>query len=67
MTKNVGSVDRVLRVILGLSLLGWALLGPASNYSWLGFIGIVPLLTAAISWCPLYALLGINTCPAKRI
>jgi hypothetical protein len=66
MTTNVGGVDRTLRIIAGVALLAWALFGPPGGYSWIGYIGIVPLLTAILSWCPAYSLVGLNTCPAKR-
>jgi Inner membrane protein YgaP-like, transmembrane domain len=58
MCKNVGAVDRVIRVILGLVILavGWHF------QSWLGLIGIVPLATALIGWCPLYCPLKLSTC-----
>ena len=58
MNKNIGSIDRILRIVLGLGVLG------AGYYfkSWLGLIGLVPLLTAAVSFCPLYPLVGISTC-----
>lgn len=65
MKANVGSVDRVLRIILGvalLSMLGWA----PEPWRYLGFVGIVPIATAIFSFCPVYALLGMNTCPARR-
>ncbi|MFN0190912.1 MAG: DUF2892 domain-containing protein [Aestuariivirga sp.] len=65
MTTNVGSFDRIARVIVGLALLAFAFMS-ASPYAWIGYIGIVPILTAAIGWCPAYTLLGMNTCPAKR-
>mgnify|MGYP000939404301 CR=1 FL=1 len=63
MKKNEGNLDRILRVVVGLSLIGLAVgnvVGP-----W-GYIGIVPLLTGALGMCPLYSILGINTCPIKR-
>lgn len=65
MSTNVGSIDRILRVIVGIALIAFAFTS-ASPYAWLGYIGIVPILTAAIGWCPAYTLLGIKTCPAKR-
>lgn len=61
MIKNVGSVDRILRIIVGLGLLS-LLFVLDGNQRWLGLIGLVPLLTAAISFCPLYPLVGLNTC-----
>lgn len=64
MTRNIGSIDRALRFIAGLALIAWAIVGaPASGYSWLGWIGLVPLLTALVSSCPAYSLLGVSTCP----
>lgn len=65
MTQNVGSIDRVLRILLGIALLAFAFLS-ANPYAWLGYIGVVPLLTALAGTCPVYSLLGVNTCPAKR-
>ncbi len=65
MTTNVGSTDRIIRIVLGLALLAFALFS-GSTYAWLGYIGIVPLLTAVFSSCPVYSLLGMSTCPVKR-
>jgi hypothetical protein len=65
MNRNIGSVDRAIRVIAGIALIAWALMG-AGQYAWLGWIGVVPLLTAVVNWCPLYGLLGINTCGVKK-
>ncbi len=63
MNTNVGSIDRVVRVVLGLALLSafFLLAGPLR---WLALAGLVLLLTAAFGLCPLYSVLGINTCPA---
>jgi hypothetical protein len=61
MTPNVGTADRVLRVLVGLGLLS-LLVVLDGNARWLGLIGLVPLLTAGIRFCPLYTLLGIRTC-----
>ncbi len=63
MTRNVGGIDRLLRVVAGLALIGLALMG---TIGWWGFMGIVPLATAAVSFCPLYSLLGMNTCPTTN-
>lgn len=60
MKVNEGTLDRTLRVSVGLLLVGLALANVIGNW---GYIGIVPLLTGAIGMCPLYSLLGINTCP----
>jgi hypothetical protein len=64
MTKNVGSVDRTIRIVAGLVLIGLAATGTVGSWGWLG---IVPLATGLIGWCPPYSMLGINTCraPAK--
>lgn len=61
MKANVGGIDRVLRIVVGLALIGWALTG-GPIWAW---IGVVPLATGAISFCPLYPLLGMSTCPIK--
>jgi len=60
MKANVGSIDRVARVVIGLGLLSVIFLvdGPSR---WFGLIGLVPLLTAGISFCPLYTVLGLST------
>lgn len=64
---NVGTVDRIIRVVLGLALLAFAFIGPADlSWKWVGFIGVVPMITAIFSTCPLYSLLGLSTCPAKQ-
>lgn len=62
MNKNVGTIDRVLRVVGGLVLIGLALTGTIGMW---GYIGVVPIATAIFSFCPAYVLLGIKTCPAK--
>lgn len=62
MTANIGIVDRVVRLVVGLAIL-------AAGYhyrSWWGLVGLVPLLTAAIRFCPVYVPLGVNTCGAKK-
>ena len=65
MDRNVGTVDRVLRIIAGLVLLSLLFL-LEGNARWFGLIGLVPLLTASLSWCPLYTLFGIRTCRVTR-
>jgi hypothetical protein len=64
-TKNVGTVDRIIRVVIGIVLLSLLFL-LKGNARWLGLIGIIPLGTAAISSCPIYSLLRIRTCPAAK-
>ncbi len=68
MKVNVGSLDRIVRIVLGIALIAFALgyIAPGGAYHWLGWIGVVPLLTAAVGSCPLYSILGLSTCPMKR-
>lgn len=63
MKTNEGTIDRALRIIVGLVLLGLAYTGTVGAWGW---IGVVPLATGLIGWCPAYTLLGINTCPMKK-
>ncbi|MBS0396823.1 MAG: DUF2892 domain-containing protein [Proteobacteria bacterium] len=65
MNGNIGPLDRLIRVILGVALLS-AMFVLDGRERWLGLIGLVPLLTAAVSVCPLYTVLGIRTCPAPK-
>jgi hypothetical protein len=57
MMCNIGKIDRTIRLILGVVIIGWGVM----NNSWLGAIGLIPLGTALIGWCPLYTILGINS------
>lgn len=59
MKKNIGGTERIIRVIVGLAIVSLAFIGPASPWA---FLGLIPVLTGLIGWCPPYALLGINTC-----
>ena len=61
MKINEGVIDRSLRVIVGLVLIGLAATGTIGMW---GYIGIMPLFTGAVGMCPIYSLLGINSCPA---
>ena len=63
MTRNEGTVDRGVRIALGLALLSLIFIGPKT---WFGLFGLVPLLTGLVGFCPLYGLLGMRTCPASR-
>jgi len=63
MNLNVGTMDRVLRVVAGLILIALAATG---TVGWWGWLGVVPLATGLFRFCPAYALLGINTCPMKK-
>lgn len=65
LTKNVGQVDRILRIIVGLALIAGFFLNRDGAYSWLYLIGIVPLVTGLMSSCPAYSILGIRTCKSK--
>jgi hypothetical protein len=60
-TKNVGSIDRILRIVVGLGLIGATVAGAIGPWGW---IGVVPLATALIGWCPAYTLLGVKTNPS---
>ncbi|MDR3437903.1 MAG: DUF2892 domain-containing protein [Telmatospirillum sp.] len=62
MTRNVGTIDRVARAVIGLALIAWALMG-GPVWAW---VGVVPLATAVVSFCPAYALLGLKTCPLRN-
>jgi hypothetical protein len=62
MSRNEGTIDRVVRIILGLALLSLVFIGP---HTWLGLIGVVPLLTGLVGFCPLYRLVGLRTCPVS--
>lgn len=59
---NEGTLDRAFRALLGIGLISLVFVGPQTPWGWLG---IIPLATAAVGWCPLYAILGINTCGVK--
>jgi hypothetical protein len=63
MKLNVGGIDRILRIVVGLGLIAWASLMGGPVWAW---IGIVPLATGAIGFCPLYPILGMSTCPMKK-
>jgi len=60
--KNEGTVDRFIRVVIGVALLSLTVVGPKSAW---GFVGLVPLLTGVMGFCPLYRLVGLNTRPAE--
>lgn len=63
--KNVGSTDKIIRYIIGVALLSLLFIIPG-NLKFIGLIGLVPILTAAFSFCPIYTILGIKTCPVKK-
>lgn len=63
MTANVGGIDKILRIVVGIGLIAAAATDTIGVW---GYIGIVPLATGLMGWCPLYPLLGMNTCPIKK-
>lgn len=62
MKTNVGGIDRLLRIVLGLVLVALTLMGTIGAWGW---VGVVPLLTGALGTCPLYTVLGFSSCPVK--
>ncbi len=62
MNKNIGKLDRNIRIVIGILII---VLGLVYN-SWLGVIGVIPIITALINWCPLYCPLKINTCSKEK-
>lgn len=63
MTANVGGIDRIARIVLGLVLVGLAASG---TVGWWGWLGVVLLATGALGWCPPYAIFGFSTCALKK-
>lgn len=63
MKTNVGGIDRILRIVVGIVLVALAATGTIGAW---GYIGVVPILTGAIGWCPAYLPFGINTCKMKN-
>lgn len=63
---NVGMVDRIVRIVVGIALLLAFFLYPDASWRYWTLIGIIPLATGLMSSCPLYSLLGLSTCPVKR-
>ncbi|HSM43170.1 MAG TPA: DUF2892 domain-containing protein [Afifellaceae bacterium] len=66
MTANVGMADRVVRIVVGLALIAFAIWGTVS-WSWVGWIGLIPLITGVAARCPAYSIFGIDTCGAGDI
>jgi hypothetical protein len=64
--KNVGGIDRILRIVVGLALIAGFFLNADASLRWLYLIGIVPLVTGLMSTCPLYSIFGLSTCPMRR-
>jgi Protein of unknown function (DUF2892) len=67
MKANVGMVDRIFRAVVGGALIAVAIPWgfPDTGWNWIGWIGVFPLITAAIGYCPNYTMLGISSCPAR--
>ena len=63
MNANVGGIDRILRIVVGVVLVILAILGIGSPWTW---IGVVPLATGLLGWCPAYTLFGLRTCPLRK-
>ncbi len=62
MKKNVGSVDQWIRWIIGLALILWGVFGLTGTGKWVAIIiGLIPIITASLGWCPLYQILGLST------
>lgn len=63
LTVNIHPIERVVRGLVGVGLIAIVFVGPQTPWGWLG---LIPLMTALLGWCPPYALLGISTCPRKN-
>ncbi len=63
--KNVGNLDRILRIVVGIALISGYFLNPDATYRWAYLLGIIPLATGLMSSCLLYTILGLKTCPMK--
>lgn len=68
MTKNMGTIDRILRILVGVALLAWGFLPlvTGGEIIWWGALGFVLLFTGLINWCPAYSLFGISTCKVDK-
>jgi len=69
MQTNAGWIDRAIRMVIGAVLIAYAIpIGfQETGWNWVGWIGVIPLLTGIFGVCPLYSVLGISTCPAKKV
>ncbi len=63
MKTNEGGLDRILRILVGLAVLSLAFVGPKTPWA---YVGLVPLITGLVGICPLYSILGLNTCPVRK-
>lgn len=64
MKQNIHNVERIVRVVVGLGLTSMAFIGPANPWF---YLGLIPVATGLLGWCPPYAMLGISTCPRKAL
>jgi Protein of unknown function (DUF2892) len=66
--SNIGTIDRIVRIVVGLLLIAYAIpIGlPHTGWNWTGWIGVVPLLTGIFAYCPAYTAFGLSTCAAKQ-
>ncbi|MGE4409189.1 MAG: DUF2892 domain-containing protein [Sphingobium sp.] len=62
LNRNVGGIDRILRIVIGVVLIALVFVGPKTAWGWLG---LIPLATGLLRTCPLYSLIGLNSCPRK--
>jgi membrane-associated protease RseP (regulator of RpoE activity) len=67
MSANIGAIDRGARILIGLILIAYTIsIGfPSTGWNWVGWVGVIPVLTAVLGICPAYSLLGLSTCTAK--
>jgi hypothetical protein len=67
MTVNVGMLDRIIRIIVGAVLIAYAVpFGfPTTGWNWVGWIGVIPIITAVAGYCPAYGVLGFSSCSAR--
>lgn len=65
MNTNIGTIDRIIRIVIGLALIAGYFLNPEAGYRLAYLLGIIPLATGLIGWCGLYTLLGVNTCQRR--
>jgi len=67
MSTNVGTIDRIARIVVGALLIAFAIpIGfPETGWNWVGWIGVVPVITAVFGYCPAYSIFGLSTCSAK--
>ena len=63
---NVGGIDRILRIVVGLALIACFFIFPTSEWRYAFLLGIIPLATGLMSTCPLYSILGLSTCPVRK-